>query len=307
MPEKKYLEVYHRGRLYGAFENVRNFQENPDKTSISFDSDDGSFIYTKNNQGFYECDENEISFDTYRLIGRRTLLRDNDTKFNNMGKSVNVNNIDYVEDEIYSRTDADSTENTEGLNRLIWDDCTPTRDRRPTTSEDIEDDIHVIDYSDADEVLEKICRLAGYDVDEVYDEMLEDNPDTTPSVVEAINYVKGYFSDFGDGSPNILYCCVNGQEVIKDLYDCLRGYDLKTISEEEAKDVIQYAEFGDMDISDDDEDVDMNEAYLEADQFEKPLRYSDGTIHFNDATFPDLNSFVEVYGEEIVPYIVDID
>ena len=33
--------------------------------------------------------------------------------------------------------------------RLIWDDCRPTIDRRPTTYEDIENDIHLQEFKKA--------------------------------------------------------------------------------------------------------------------------------------------------------------
>lgn len=87
--EKKYLEVYQNGLLIGAFENVREFRE--DENSVRFTSDDGSFIYTKGEDGKYTCDENNIVFDKYRLIGRRTLRR-HSADFRN-GRSVDINDV----------------------------------------------------------------------------------------------------------------------------------------------------------------------------------------------------------------------
>lgn len=70
--EKKYLETLINGRIMGAFDNVRNFTQT--ENSVSFDSDDGSFTYTKDASGMYRCPENNIKFDSCNLICRRTLL-----------------------------------------------------------------------------------------------------------------------------------------------------------------------------------------------------------------------------------------
>ena len=109
--------------------------------------------------------------------------------------------------------------------RLIWDDCTPTRDRRPTTSEDIEEDIHVENYENEDELFQAVLDLAGYDEEDL------DLEETTP-IKEKIEAVIRLFDDPGDGSPNILYASINGKELEGTLpYDDLDGLDLENVTQ----------------------------------------------------------------------------
>lgn len=115
------------------------------------------------------------------------------------------------------------SEDIKNKDRMIWDDCTPTLDRRPTTVDDIENDIHVQDFGNPGEILEFLEDLAGTDaVGDTYEEKLED--------------ILTYFEDSGDGSPNILYLSINGQEVGGTyVYDCIKHLDLSTVTEEEVK------------------------------------------------------------------------
>lgn len=109
--------------------------------------------------------------------------------------------------------------------RLIWDACTPTRERRPTTSWDIEEDIHVVNYANEDELFQAVLDLAGYDEEDL------DLEETTPTK-EKIETVLGYFDDPGDGSPNILYASINGKELEGTLpYDDLDGLDLENVTQ----------------------------------------------------------------------------
>lgn len=109
--------------------------------------------------------------------------------------------------------------------RLIWDDCTPTRDRRPTTSKDIEEDIHVVDYANEYALFQAVLYLTGYDEEDL------DLEETTP-IKEKIETVIGYFDDPGDGSPNILYASINGKELEGTLpYDALDGLDLENVTQ----------------------------------------------------------------------------
>jgi len=122
--------------------------------------------------------------------------------------------------------------------RLIWDACTPTRDRRPTTSMDIEEDIHVVNYANEDELFQAVLDLAGYDEEDL------DLEETAP-IKEKIEAVLGYFDDPGDGSPNILYASINGEELEGSLpYDCLDGLDLETVTEDKVIEAVkgQFAE-----------------------------------------------------------------
>lgn len=109
--------------------------------------------------------------------------------------------------------------------RLIWDDCTPTRDRRPTTSKDIEEDIHVVNYANEYALFQAVLYLTGYDEEDL------DLEETTP-IKEKIETVIGYFDDPGDGSPNILYASINGKELEGTLpYDALDGLDLENVTQ----------------------------------------------------------------------------
>lgn len=112
--------------------------------------------------------------------------------------------------------------------RIIYDMCTPTRERRPTYSGDIEDDVQLEDLGSEEEVLEKLLDLAGYD-----EEDMEFEEDAT--IREKIENLLRYFSDPGDGSPNILYLSIDG-EVIQDAwYDCLEGLDLENCNIEDVQ------------------------------------------------------------------------
>lgn len=124
--------------------------------------------------------------------------------------------------------------------RLIWDACTPTRERRPTTSWDIEEDIHVVNYANEDELFQAVLDLAGYDEEDL------DLEETTPTK-EKIETVLGYFDDPGDGSPNILYASINGKELEGSLpYDCLDVLDLEKATADDVKRVM-HLEFDDED------------------------------------------------------------
>lgn len=107
--------------------------------------------------------------------------------------------------------------------RLIWDDCTPTRDRRPTTSEDIENDIHLQEFESEEDLIKHLSDILGYDEDD-----LEDCGDTNRDKIDCLlssNY------DPGDGSPNILFLSIDG-EIIE---DWLEEVDGLTCSEEDVK------------------------------------------------------------------------
>jgi len=114
--------------------------------------------------------------------------------------------------------------------RLIWDDCTPARERRPITLEDVFDDIHIKEFNSEEKLLDHLLELAGYDEDD-YSFSNEE------STIEKIELVLTSFNDPGDGSPNILYASIDGKELEGSLpYDCLDVLDLETCK---VKDVIQ--------------------------------------------------------------------
>lgn len=136
--------------------------------------------------------------------------------------------------------------------RLIYDRCTPTADRRPTTIQDVEDDIHIEQFDKEEDLLDKLLDLAGYDEEDLEDYDLPENA----TVKDKIETILSYFEDPGDGSPNILYVSIDGQELDGDMpYDCISDIDLETCSRDELVSYIQN-EFADEDYLDDDFDDD---------------------------------------------------
>lgn len=119
--------------------------------------------------------------------------------------------------------------------RLIWDYCTPTRERRPTTVKDIEEDIFVKTYLKEEDMLYELIGLLDFDSEDLDFEL--DAP-----LEEQIEELLTYFNDPGDGSPNILYCSIDGKELEGTLpYDCLIdcGLNLETCTRRAVIDCIK--------------------------------------------------------------------
>ena len=134
--------------------------------------------------------------------------------------------------------------------RLIYDECNPTRDRRPTTVEDVENDIHVEDFDSIPEVIEALNE----DYMEIADNY-EIDPDDEMAVLDTVIDI---LSDPGDGSYNILYLGIDGKEYYNGSYDGMETLDLETASEEDVKDAILAADEyeDDYDYDEDEDDVD---------------------------------------------------
>lgn len=216
--------------------------ESDDKREIEFESEEGIFTFRKGaTYPTYWSEDSDLRFDDYRLVGRRTIDRHLRSENPDIG-IADVENKHGVNTRAGTRPTSHSYRgqeespeydipNDEGSNRLIWDDCTPTRDRRPTTAEDVEEDIHVEDYNTAEELFETLLELSSYE-----EEDFEDY-DTTSGKIEAI---LTSFDDPGDGSPNILYCLVNGEELDGSYpYDCLSDLDLASCTEEDVIDAVK--------------------------------------------------------------------
>lgn len=111
--------------------------------------------------------------------------------------------------------------------KLIWDECNPTADRRPTTNKDIENDIHVEYFDTEEELLKALMEIA--DVEE--SDLEETNID------ERIKEITlDVLDDTGDGSPNIIYIEHNNKDPEEDAYsDILPDDFLADASEEEVK------------------------------------------------------------------------
>ena len=111
-------------------------------------------------------------------------------------------------------------------NRLIWDDCSPAMDRRPTTNRDIDEDIHVEDFKTSEELYEQMLLLSNYS-----DEDFEEHD----TVVDRVNDMLTRLEDPGDGSPNILYLKLDGEVVQDWWYDGLQDLNPDTCTEDQVK------------------------------------------------------------------------
>lgn len=142
--------------------------------------------------------------------------------------------------------------------RLIWDDCTPTGERRPTTESDIWDDIHIEDFNSKDEF---VAFIIGYFLDGDND-LEEYGADPFEA---ALNFIESSNDDPGDGSPNFLYISLNGKELNEFTlpYDSLLDLDLEHISENNLKQAMIEYEFGDDDEEEWDEEEDFDESLSE--------------------------------------------
>lgn len=121
-------------------------------------------------------------------------------------------------------------------NRIVWDDCIATGDRRPSTVQDIKQGIHVKEFKSSEDMLNFLLDWEGYyDTKEEY---VEDNLDEEQvySNEEIIESIIDNYSDSSDGSANILYCSVDGKELTYEFPDSLEDLDLSTCSE---KDIIK--------------------------------------------------------------------
>lgn len=149
--------------------------------------------------------------------------------------------------------------------RLIWDACTPTRQRRPTTVKDIEEDIFVKNFEEVEDMIDELIDMIGFDLEDL--DFEED-----ASIEEQIEELLKYFNDPSDGSPNILYCSIDGKELEGTLpYGCLidSGLNLETCTRKAVIDCIK-SSYDDDDYEYDDQHFseDINTAYEDEDEDE---------------------------------------
>ena len=145
------------------------------------------------------------------------------------------------------------------LNRIAVDLCTPTAERRPTTAEDIRNDVFIEDFRNSEELYEFVLDLTNMSDEDVIDELGNDD-----SVENKIDYLLGFCMDPGDGSPNIQYCCVDGKELDNVLtYDSFDGLNFDSIDSETLVDILLDEHYYDDD--DDEEWDDDEEEYDEED------------------------------------------
>lgn len=105
--------------------------------------------------------------------------------------------------------DLDEEINTELPWKLVWDEASSTRDRRPTTPDDIWNDVHVEEGKEPNSLYDRLIEI--YDADE------EDYPrDDFDDLLESIKSLASIGDDLGDGSPNILFLQI-GDDLVVDL------------------------------------------------------------------------------------------
>ena len=147
------------------------------------------------------------------------------------------------------------------LNRIAVDLCTPTAERRPTTAEDIRNDVFIEDFRNSEELYEFVLDLTNMDDEDVIYELGGDD-----TVENKIKYLLGFCDDPGDGSPNIQYCCVDGKELDNVLtYDSFDGLNFDSIDSQTLVDILLDEHYYDDD-DDEDEWDDDEEEYDEEDE-----------------------------------------
>lgn len=112
--------------------------------------------------------------------------------------------------------------------RIIYDLCRPTKDRRPTTTNDIYNDVIIKDLNSEEELKYLLNDLTYMDEEEIAENLDKDVEDI--SIEEYAEEAISYLNDPGDGSPNILYLSINGKEIPGTMpYDCVANLDLEHI------------------------------------------------------------------------------
>lgn len=139
------------------------------------------------------------------------------------------------------------------LNRIAVDLCTPTAERRPTTAEDIRNDVFIEDFRNSKKLYEFVLDLTNMSDEDVIDELGNDD-----SVENKIDYLIGFCTDPGDGSPNILYCCVEGKELNNVVeYYAFDGINFDNVDEQTLVDILLDEHCYEDDEYEDDEDEDV--------------------------------------------------
>ena len=188
----------------------------------------------------------EQNDNTIRQIAEHLIAEDKDA----WDDYMDTRNLKYIDigDFIFDESLTEARSRTRI--RLIWDDCTPTMARRPTTAEDVDEDIHVKNFKSEEEFVEAVLDILGYDEADLE----EADGDTD---FEKAKSLISYCDDPGDGSPNFLYMSVNGEEEpdITFAYDCLDGLDLEHCTEKQVKKAVksEFVEELDEDISEDEQ------------------------------------------------------
>ena len=170
--------------------------------------------------------------------------------------------------------------------RVVVDYTTPTRERRPTTIEDIYDDFKVLEFNSKEELANELAQMNGYeDVEEFKQELADagDSLDDYDFEGDELDKICQYFlsslNDPGDGSPNIQYISINGKPAYKDYwmtYDTLSD-NMELLAHGSEEDIIKYYLEHDYDyVEDEDEEY---EPQLTTDRMHAGQRYE--SLHEN--------------------------
>lgn len=162
--------------------------------------------------------------------------------------------------------------------RVVVDYTTPTGERRPTTIEDIYDDFKVLEFNSKEELADELAWMNGYEnLKELKQELgdhLDDYDFKGDDLDKICQYLLGYMTDPGDGTPNIQYISINGKPTYEDYwmtYDSLLdNMDLLAHGSEE--DIIKYYLDNDPDAPSEDDDYEDDEELEES--FKSKDKYS---------------------------------
>lgn len=139
------------------------------------------------------------------------------------------------------------------LNRIAVELCTPTAERRPTTAEDIRNDVFIADFRNSKKLYKFVLDLTNMSDEDVIDELGGDD-----TVENKIDYLIGFCTDPGDGSPNIQYCCVDGKELDDVVcYDFFDELDFDSVDSQTLVDILLDEHCYEDDEYEDDEDEDI--------------------------------------------------
>lgn len=114
--------------------------------------------------------------------------------------------------------------------RMVWDEAHSVAESRPTTPEDIWNDIHIEESSSLDDLYDLLVEMFRVREREYPRETKEN---LLKSIDELIN-----LGCYDDGSPNIIYLSIDGKTLIDEAggaYPEAEGCDLATINETDLK------------------------------------------------------------------------
>ena len=253
LPPSQFLGFHiHKGSECSGdgFKNVGNHY-NPSRASHPEHKGDLPSIYSSNGQIHTEFESDKFTVD--EIIGKTIIIHSQRDDFTSQPSGDAGDKIACGEILQYNKNKEKNMRflkliESKGNNRIVWDDATATAERREITVEDIEEDIHVKQYKNAQELLKGLLDIAHLDEDEL-------EADTLNGKIEEI---LESLSDPSDGSPNILYISVDGEELDDYVYPYneLDYLDLATCSEKAIKHALlnEYGD-GDNDVHHEDENV----------------------------------------------------